>query len=45
MRADPFGIDIRENSSSFDANKYDVNEQHHQVEMLRQSSNNLVKKP
>lgn len=35
LRGDPFGIDIRDNTPShgaFDANKYDLSEQHHQVE-------------
>jgi hypothetical protein len=45
MRGDPFGIDIRENAPSFDANSYDLNEQHRQVELLKSSSNNLNKRP
>jgi hypothetical protein len=47
LRGDPFGIDIRENSPAapaFDPNSYDVSEQHRQVELLKESSNNLHKK-
>ena len=39
---DPFGNDNKD--SGFDANHYDVSEQHRQVELLKQSSNNVVKK-
>jgi hypothetical protein len=43
LRADPFGIDVRDNHSSFDPSSYDVNEQHRQVELLKSSSSNLNK--
>jgi len=44
MRGDPFGIDVRDNHPAFDANTYDVSEQHRQVELLKESSSNLSKK-